>query len=231
MGSSKFSSTKVIPLGSCAFRQPYATSHCRYIHGYRLQAKFWFTCNVLDTNNWVVDFGALKGLKNLLEETFDHKTVVWSKDPEITTFRQLHSKGMIDLVVFENGVGIEKFAEHCLTVANKYVRDYTGGRCWCEKVEVWEHEGNSALVESTESVVTLDQPVKEPITINTAQTVTTTVDTKEPPVLISEVKQEAPPPQPTVVPEPTKRIVPQYTDKSKNTYKDLFKGTSWGNPK
>jgi len=235
MGSSKFSSTKVIPLGSCAFRQPYATSHCRYIHGYRLQAKFWFTCNVLDTNNWVVDFGALKGLKNLLEETFDHKTVVWSKDPEITTFRQLHSKGMIDLVVFENGVGIEKFAEHCLTVANKYVRDYTGGRCWCEKVEVWEHEGNSAICErsniETTTTATPGIGANGPLTFDLySQSVTTKVDTKEPPVLLSEVKQDTPTPQPTTVPEPTKRIVPQYTDKSKNTYKDLFKGTSWGNP-
>ena len=54
----KFISTKIIPLGSAAFRQPFARSHCKFIHGYRLQAKFWFECEVLDNNNWVVDFGA-----------------------------------------------------------------------------------------------------------------------------------------------------------------------------
>ena len=55
-----FTSTKIIELGSCAFRQPKAESHCRFIHGYRLTAKFWFGANQLDKNNWVVDFGSLK---------------------------------------------------------------------------------------------------------------------------------------------------------------------------
>ena len=63
-----FNSTKVIELGSCAFRQPKAESHCRFVHGYRLIGKFWFGANKLDKNNWVVDFGDLKGLKKLLED-------------------------------------------------------------------------------------------------------------------------------------------------------------------
>ena len=75
----KFYSTKVIPLGSCAFRQPYAESHCKFVHGYRLQAKFWFTSNELDKNNWVVDFGGLKELKKQLEFYLDQTTVLWSK--------------------------------------------------------------------------------------------------------------------------------------------------------
>ena len=62
-----FSSTKIIELGSCAFRQPQATSHCRFVHGYRLVGKFWFGANELDENNWVVDFGSLKHLKNILQ--------------------------------------------------------------------------------------------------------------------------------------------------------------------
>jgi 6-pyruvoyltetrahydropterin/6-carboxytetrahydropterin synthase len=143
----KYSSTKVIPLGSCAFRQPFATSHCRFIHGYRLQAKFWFSCNHLDKNNWVVDFGGLKELKTLLEETFDHKTAVWSKDPDFDMFKKLEERKMIELVIFDDGVGIEKFAEFCYGVANEYVDSLTEGRCWCTKVEVWEHPDNSAIYE------------------------------------------------------------------------------------
>jgi len=150
----KYSSTKVIPLGSCAFRQPYATSHCRFIHGYRLQAKFWFSCNQLDKNNWVVDFGVLKNLKTQLEETFDHKTVVWSKDPDLDMFKKLEERKMIELVVFDDGVGIEKFAEFCYDVANEYVDVLTEGRCWCTKVEVWEHEGNSACYEPARAALT-----------------------------------------------------------------------------
>lgn len=148
----KFYSTKVIPLGSCAFRQPHAKSHCRFIHGYRLQAKFWFGCNELDQNNWVVDFGGLKDLKRDLENTFDHKTVVWGKDPDLDTFYLLESKGMIELVVLHSGVGIEKFAELCCDLADSHVRAMTNNRCWCEKVEVWEHEQNSAIYEKASTM-------------------------------------------------------------------------------
>jgi 6-pyruvoyltetrahydropterin/6-carboxytetrahydropterin synthase len=143
----KFTSTKVIPLGSCAFRQPTAESHCRFIHGYRLQAKFWFTCNELDKNNWVVDFGGLKPLKAELEETFDHKTVVSIKDPQLEIFKMLELQGIVELVIMENGVGIERFAEFCFNAANEFIKNTTEGRCWCSRVEVWEHPDNSAIYE------------------------------------------------------------------------------------
>ena len=148
MYMSKYTSTKVIPLGSCAFRQPLADSHCRFLHGYRLQAKFWFGCNHLDNKNWVVDFGGLKGLKTSLEEIFDHKTVIWSKDPQIETFKLMADQGIIELIMLEQGVGIERFAELCHNMANDYIDNLTQSRCWCSKVEVWEHEGNSAIYES-----------------------------------------------------------------------------------
>lgn len=141
---SKFRSTKVIELGSCAFRQPKATSHCKYLHGYRLVAKFLFGCNELDERNWVVDFGALKGLKSKLEKQFDHTTVISKDDPFLSTFEELHEKGIIDLRVMD-GVGIEKFAEYCFNLASSFVDDMTDGRCFVKKVEVWEHEKNSAI--------------------------------------------------------------------------------------
>lgn len=147
MSMGKFTSTKIIPLGSCAFRQPSAQSHCRFIHGYRLQAKFWFSCDVLDDKNWVVDFGSLKALKTALEEIFDHKTVVWSQDPQLDTFKLMENQGMIELVTLEDGVGIERFAELCHRMADEFVNEITTGRCWCSRVEVWEHEGNSAIYE------------------------------------------------------------------------------------
>ena len=145
---SKFRSTKVIELGSCAFRQPKASSHCKYLHGYRLVAKFLFGCNELDKKNWVVDFGGLKGLKSKLEDQFDHTTVISSDDPHLDTFKELHEKGIIDLRVMD-GVGIEKFAEYCYNLASGFIEDMTDGRCWVKKVEVWEHEKNSAIYKGT----------------------------------------------------------------------------------
>jgi len=66
---------------SAAFRQWKADSHCRFLHGYALAVKFTFAAEELDVRNWVVDFGGLKGLKQILEDTFDHKTLVASDDP------------------------------------------------------------------------------------------------------------------------------------------------------
>ena len=159
----KYQSTKVIELGSCAFRQPFATSKCSKIHGYRLVAKFWFDASLLDQNNWVVDFGALKDLKTQLEAQFDHTTVLWSKDPQLELFKELNNRGAIDLRVMEDGVGIEKFAEFCLELADKYVRSLTNNRCWVSKVEVWEHEKNSGTAERTSSLLTSPSWIYTPL--------------------------------------------------------------------
>lgn len=143
----KFVSTKVIELGSCAFRQWGAKhSHCQYIHGYQLKAKFWFGCSELDEKNWAVDFGDLKDLKQLLQNQFDHTLCIAANDPHLNLFKQLESVGACVLRIMPNGVGIERSAEFCLTLADKYIREKYNNRCWVEKVEVWEHENNSATV-------------------------------------------------------------------------------------
>lgn len=138
-----FQSTKLIELGSCAFRQPNAKSHCRWLHGYRLQSKLWFGCNELDNNNWVVDFGALKGLKKKFEKQFDHTTCISATDSSLSYFKDLANEDICDLRVMD-GVGIEKFAEWCFETADSYIKGMTNGRCWVDRVEVWEHEKNSA---------------------------------------------------------------------------------------
>jgi len=145
-----FTSTKIIELGSCAFRQPQADSHCKFLHGYRLTAKFWFSAKSLDQNNWVVDFGGLKGLKKLMQDQFDHTTCISKSDPKLKLFERLRDSEVCDLRVMD-GVGIEKFAEYCHTVADNYVDELTDGRCKCTKVEVFEHENNSAIFETCDS--------------------------------------------------------------------------------
>jgi 6-pyruvoyltetrahydropterin/6-carboxytetrahydropterin synthase len=223
--TAKFTSTKVIPLGSCAFRQPYADSHCKFLHGYRLQAKFWFSCDKLDRNNWVVDFGALKELKTLLEQTFDHTTVIWGKDPQRSVFEMLHEKGIIDLRIFPDGVGIEKFAEHCFGIANKFIAEKTNNRCWVDKVEVWEHELNSATYERSY--------MQKYVSEQESKLDYKPLSNDESPVEVKNSSSSPEPsstPQPQPPPPPTQPLYPPlYQTKTKNTYKDLFKGTSWGN--
>jgi 6-pyruvoyltetrahydropterin/6-carboxytetrahydropterin synthase len=160
-----YQSTKIIELGSCAFRQWRADSHCKFIHGYRLISKFWFGCDRLDDKNWVVDFGGLKELKQVLEKQFDHTFCVSADDPQLEMFKQLHSAGTCDLRIMEKGVGIERTAEWCFDVADAHVRGITKNRCWVDRVEVWEHDKNSAIfaMENSDHKCTCDNEAKVPI--------------------------------------------------------------------
>jgi 6-pyruvoyltetrahydropterin/6-carboxytetrahydropterin synthase len=112
-----------------------------------LTAKFWFAANELDENNWVVDFGSLKELKQLLQDQFDHTTCVSKHDPHLDEFIKLDKLGLCDLKIMD-GVGIEKFAEWCHAAADNFAGVLTKMRCRCVRVEVFEHENNSAIYES-----------------------------------------------------------------------------------
>ena len=138
-------STKVIPLGSTAFRQWRAKSHCRLLHGYRLTAKIYFYAENLDETNWIFDFGNCKEIKTILENQFDHTTCVAADDPELDMFKLMDDKDMIDLRIMENGVSIEKNSEWIFNTVNDYVKNKTNNRVSVIKVEVWEHEGNRAI--------------------------------------------------------------------------------------
>ncbi len=140
-------STKVIPLGSTAFRQWRAKSHCRLLHGYRLSTKIYFYAEDLDETNWIFDFGNCKEIKAILENQFDHTTCVAADDPELDLFKLMNEKDMIDLRIMKNGVSIEKTSEWIFNTVNNYVTDKTNNRVCVIKVEVWEHEGNSAIYE------------------------------------------------------------------------------------
>ena len=140
-----YRSTKMFELGSCAFRQWRATSsHCQFVHGYQLKAKVWFKCSKLDDKNWCVDFGDLKELKDIFQKQFDHTLCIANDDPLLPSFTQLHKSGGCDLRIMD-GVGIEKTAEWCFKAAKEYIAQKYKHRCWVSKVEVWEHDANSAI--------------------------------------------------------------------------------------
>lgn len=211
---SKFQSTKLIELGSCAFRQPFATSHCSKIHGYQLKAKFWFGCDSLDEKNWVVDFAGLKELKAVLQHQFDHTTCIAANDPLLPMFQQLHAAGGCDLRVMENGVGIERTAEYCSAVADKLIRSMTNNRCWVEQVEVFEHELNSAVfVTSRAGIDATPERVAE--LLNEVANITSTAAVETPT-------------QPALQQAPVKHAAHVGPNVSSGKG-DWFKGTTWGN--
>jgi len=131
---------------SCCFRQWRAThSHCRYLHGYAISVRLQFEAELLDTRNWVVDFGGLKDLKQALQDTFDHKTVVAHDDPLMDWFNRGHEQGLLDIVVLDD-VGCERFAEYVYQLATNWLdRHGYAPRCRVSLVEVREHGANSAI--------------------------------------------------------------------------------------
>jgi 6-pyruvoyltetrahydropterin/6-carboxytetrahydropterin synthase len=199
---SKFQSTKVIELGSCAFRQWSAKSHCKNVHGYQLKAKFWFGASSLDEKNWVVDFAGLKELKTILQHQFDHTLCIAANDPLLPLFQELHNQGGCDLRVME-GVGIEKTAEWCALAADEFIRKSTNNRCWVDQVEVFEHELNSAIYSTQQQLAADVAQSAQP-----AERVT----------IVDQINSQ-----------PTTTSRPAHVGPNNSPGKgDWFKGTSWG---
>jgi len=76
----------------------------------------------------------------------DHTTVIAEDDPYLNLFYEMDRDGIIQLRVLP-AVGCEKFAEHLYTVINEFLQKETNGRVNAVKVEVFEHERNSASYE------------------------------------------------------------------------------------
>lgn len=133
---------------SAAFRQWKAESHCRLIHGYALAVKLVFGAEELDVRNWVVDFGSLKSLKGMLEDTFDHTLLVAEDDPQLSTLEALDKLGLARVVIVP-ATGCEKFAELIFHATEIWLEDNGySPRCRIVSVEVKEHGANSAIYEA-----------------------------------------------------------------------------------
>ena len=151
----KFKSTKLFDGYSACFRQWRAEdTHCKFLHGYAVSFRVWFE-GELDERNWVWDFGGMKRAKTQIagmspKDYFayllDHTTIVAIDDPYLEQFEQMYKDGIIQLRVLP-AVGCERFAEYLYSVINKFLQKETEGRVKATKVEVYEHERNSASYE------------------------------------------------------------------------------------
>ena len=148
----KFQSTKLFDGYSACFRQWKAEgTHCRFLHGYAVSFRVWFE-GELDHRNWVWDFGGMKrangnieGMspKAFFEYLLDHTTIVAEDDPYLPLFIQMHDDGIIQLRILP-ATGCERFAEFLFEKINTFLSEETDGRVRATKVEVYEHERNSA---------------------------------------------------------------------------------------
>lgn len=154
-----FSSQKVFDGYSTCFRQWRAEdTHCKFLHGYGISFKIWFE-GELDEKNWVYDFGGFKRSKQTIDVQgrhmspkeffdymFDHTVIIAKDDKELSSFRDLHNKGVIQLRVMEN-VGAEQFAKFIYTITQNLIDRETNSRVKVTKVEFREHNKNTATYE------------------------------------------------------------------------------------
>jgi 6-pyruvoyltetrahydropterin/6-carboxytetrahydropterin synthase len=73
----------------------------------------------------------------------DHTTIVAEDDPRLDLFRLMDDDEIIQLRVIP-AVGCERFAEFLYGKINEFLELETEGRVKAVKVEVYEHERNSA---------------------------------------------------------------------------------------
>jgi 6-pyruvoyltetrahydropterin/6-carboxytetrahydropterin synthase len=130
-----------------AYRQWRADTHCNKLHGYALSFIFEFEADTLDFRNWVADFGGFRSLKEHLDEWFDHTCLVAEDDPELETFKMLHGKRLIKMVVVERTgcEGLSKWLYDYLEEIWLPENGYNDGRVRVRKVEVRETPANSAM--------------------------------------------------------------------------------------
>jgi 6-pyruvoyltetrahydropterin/6-carboxytetrahydropterin synthase len=67
---------------SCGHRVVGHENKCKFLHGHNYRFHFQITANELDHIGRVLDFGVIKShLCEWLEENFDHRFLIWDKDP------------------------------------------------------------------------------------------------------------------------------------------------------
>lgn len=150
-----FCSTKKIGPISTSHRNWHAATNpnrdsrkCSWVHGYSRYIEFTFI-GELDRHQWVYDFGDCKFIKQWLDEKWDHKTLISSDDPELEFLKQCEERDLLKLTIIpadnpEWGPGIEGSAKWVFDVINPLVLEKTKGRVAIAKIEIWEHEHNSA---------------------------------------------------------------------------------------
>jgi len=86
---------------------------CAHAHGHNYRVHF-HCAGSLDSVGRVIDFSVIKDkLCNWLEDNWDHKFILWEKDPWTATFQEIDPEG---LVVVDFNPTAENMAEYLVNV-------------------------------------------------------------------------------------------------------------------
>ena len=162
--SLKIKATKVFKYLPCGHAQYFdlepdgSPGECASIHGYDREVEFTFAGSP-DEHGWIVPFGELKPIKEFLEYYFDHVTVLPADDPRLDqiTDKLTRTGGLLGtLRVLPSGVSMEMSSVFIWEHVNHYIYKITSGRCYVERVRVYEHNRNDAMCEVDEDTARQD---------------------------------------------------------------------------
>jgi len=134
---------------SCGHRVFGHENKCAHLHGHNYRIHFKVTpipdeaTNGLDGVGRVLDFGVIKEkLCMWLETNWDHKFLLWKKDPWADNLYQLDRKG---LVLLDFNPTAENMAQYLLTTVGDKQLEGTG--CFLTSVRIEETMKCSAVAE------------------------------------------------------------------------------------
>ena len=124
-----------------AHRLPKHTGHCAKIHGHNIAFEVTFAAKYSDTNNFVVDFGDLKEIKDFIAAKLDHCFLVDVSDPLHEDISRLNGGTNITLV---HSASTEGIAYYIFEEIRGIINAKTDYRVTVASVTVWEDSKNSA---------------------------------------------------------------------------------------
>ena len=99
---------------SCGHRVVGHEGKCRYLHGHNYRIHFVVAAEQLDEVGRVLDFSVIKEkLCMWLEEYYDHKFLIWDKDPLLESLQQVSAES---LVIVPFNPTAENIAQHLVEV-------------------------------------------------------------------------------------------------------------------
>lgn len=121
---------------------------CRHIHGHSASFEITFTAIKSDECGFAVDFGDLGWIKDCLDDIFDHKLILSSKDPFAKPLEKMmteHDLAEVLIVEDTSCEGMAKYVYHRLkelipvNIKGSAARDVK-----IESVKMWESSKNSS---------------------------------------------------------------------------------------
>jgi len=130
-----------------AHRQPKHDGHCALIHGHDWGFDITFQrtnrADRLDENGFVFDFGKLKEVKAMLEDTFDHTLLLNQDDPQKEHLIEVLGEELAKIVILPS-CSAEGLAKYVYEEADAIVRKLSNGGVKVTEVVCHEDEKNSA---------------------------------------------------------------------------------------